>query len=217
MASRERPARHAAKEAFGALRHWSSVVSAVAVVVVAHWLAIGGGSSNAGLVFGASFAVFALLLPAVSLVREYVDRRRTPRLQEVLRSDTTSAETLESQRRMFGELAQTVAPLQRGIVLAVLAAIASSMAIIAPSVTVGPCPAVSGVQPCGLPHRTRAGLPHRYRCRAVPVHVAPAYPLRPAPPGRAGNQQRARPAGTTSPARPVDLVGRRPSGNPRTC
>jgi hypothetical protein len=135
-ASESGPARQAVKEAAGALFHWSSAVSAVAVVIVAHWLALGGANSGAGLVFGASFAVFALLLPAVQLVRQHVDERRIPRLREVLRSDTISAQTLKTQREMFGELAGTLASLRRGIVLAVLAAIASSVAIIAPSVTV---------------------------------------------------------------------------------
>jgi hypothetical protein len=131
VASEDGPARQAVKEALGTLLHWSSLVSAGAVVVVAHWLTFSGGSSDAGLVFGASFAVFALLLPAVALLREYVDRR-TSRLSEVLRQ----AGELESQRQMFAGLAKTVKPLQRGIVLAVLAAIASSAAIIVPSVTV---------------------------------------------------------------------------------
>jgi len=136
MASKGGPARQAVKEASRTLLHWSSAVSAVAVVVAAHWLAVSGGAvDHAGLVYGTSFVVFALLLPAVSLLREYVDRRTT-RLQEVLRSPSISADTLDSQRQMFARLAGTAAPLQRGIVLAVLAAIASSMAIIAPRITV---------------------------------------------------------------------------------
>jgi hypothetical protein len=136
MASKGGPARQAVKEASGTLLHWSSAVSAVAAVVAAHWLAVSEeAGDHAGLVYGSSFVVFALLLPAVSLLREYVDRRTT-RLQEVLRSSSVSAETLKSQRQMFDRLAGTAAPLQRAIVLTVLAAIASSVAIIAPSVTV---------------------------------------------------------------------------------
>jgi hypothetical protein len=136
MERKERPARQAVKEASGTLLHWSSAPSAVAVVVAAHWLAASGNAGDhAGLVYGSSFVVFALLLPAVSLLREYVDRRTT-RLQEVLRSSSVSAETLKSQRQMFDRLAGTAAPLQRAIVLTVIAAVASSVAIIAPSVTV---------------------------------------------------------------------------------
>jgi hypothetical protein len=136
MASKGGPARQAVKEASGTLLHWSSAVSAVAAVVAAHWLAVSDEAGDrAGLVYGSSFVVFALLLPAVSLLREYVDRRTT-RLQEVLRSSSVSAETLKSQWQMFDRLAGTAAPLQRAIVLTVLAAIASSVAIIAPSVTV---------------------------------------------------------------------------------
>jgi hypothetical protein len=136
MASKGGPARQAVKEASGTLLHWSSAVSAVAAVVAAHWLAVSDeAGDHAGLVYGSSFVVFALLLPAVSLLREYVDRRTT-RLQEVLRSSSVSAETLKAQWQMFDRLAGTAAPLQRAIVLTVLAAIASSVAIIAPSVTV---------------------------------------------------------------------------------
>jgi hypothetical protein len=136
MASEGGPARQAVKEAADTLVHWSSAVSVVAVVVAAHWLAISeGAGDHAGLVYGTSFVVFALLLPAVSLVREVV-LGRIPRLQELLRSDRISADVLELQRQMFGRLAETVKSLQRGIVLTVLAAIASSVAIIAPRVIV---------------------------------------------------------------------------------
>ncbi len=142
MAEPDRPAWQAVKEACGMLLHWSSALSAVAVVVVAHWLAVSGKTDDrAGLVFGASFAVFALLLPAVAILRESVERR-LDRLSEVLREagvprslGPAVAGDLEAQRRTFGRLAKTVKPLQRGIVLAMLAAVASSVAIVAPNVT----------------------------------------------------------------------------------
>src|SRR5215472_9504444 len=77
MAGQDGPAWQAVKEACGMMLHWSSAISAVAVVVVAHWLAVSGKTSDrAGLVFGASFAVFALLLPAVAILREFVERRQ---------------------------------------------------------------------------------------------------------------------------------------------
>ncbi len=64
MASNGGPARQAVKEASRTLLHWSSAVSAVAVVIAAHWLAASGGAvDHAGLVYGTSFVVFALLLP----------------------------------------------------------------------------------------------------------------------------------------------------------
>jgi hypothetical protein len=142
MADQDRPAWQAVKQACGMLLHWSSAVSAVAVVVVAHWLAVSGKTGDrAGLVFGASFAVFALLLPAVAILREYVERRQA-RLSAVLRQTGVPqtlgpavAADLEGQRRTFGRLAKTVKPLQRGIVLAMLAAVVSSVAIVAPNVT----------------------------------------------------------------------------------
>lgn len=132
MADSRGPAWQAVKEASGLLLHWSSAVFAVAVVVVAHWLAAGGTTGDrAGLVFGASFAVFALLLPAIAILREYADRR-TARLSEVL----AAAGELDAQRQLFGRLAKVVKPLQRGIVLAVLAALASAVAIVAPGLIV---------------------------------------------------------------------------------
>jgi len=142
MAGQDGPAWQAVKEACGMMLHWSSAISAVAVVVVAHWLAVSGKTGDrAGLVFGASFAVFALLLPAVAILREFVERRQA-RLSEVLKEAGVPrsvgppvAGDLEGQRRTFGHLAKTVKPLQRGIVLAILAAVASSVAIVAPDVT----------------------------------------------------------------------------------
>jgi hypothetical protein len=135
---RERgPAREAIAEAFRSLRHWSSIITAAAVIPVAHWLATSHQNGDGvGLVYGASFAVFALLLPAVGILRDYIDRRMA-RLQEVFRqAQDASIEALQSQDRMFNRLAGTVAPLQRGIVLAMIAAVVSSAALIAPDVTV---------------------------------------------------------------------------------
>lgn len=131
-----KPALEATKGAGKALLHWSSPVALAAVLPAAHWLASDqANGGQGGLVFAASFAVFALLLPAVGILREYVDRRTTL-LQEVIRKgEAATPEQLESQRRMFSRLAKTVSSLQRGIVLAVLAALAASAAILAPTVT----------------------------------------------------------------------------------
>lgn len=143
--SANRPALEAAAGVLGTLWHWSSVVSLLAIVPVAHLLAVHGTGDPTGAVFGASFAVFALLLPAVALLRDYIDRR-TNRLQEVLRqraiaqdnarqADDVSNEILTAQRTMFERLAKAVAPLQRGIALTIIATVASSAALIASSST----------------------------------------------------------------------------------
>jgi hypothetical protein len=138
-----RPARRAITGGLASLRHWSSALSLLAIVPVAHLLARHGAGDPTGAVFGASFAVFALLLPAVALLRDYIDRRIS-RLREVLQqraaaedsaqpADDDSTGILEAQRTIFGSLAEAVAPLQRGIVLTIMATIASAAAVIAPS------------------------------------------------------------------------------------
>lgn len=154
-----RPALEAVAGALGTLWHWSSVVSLLAVVPVAHLLAVHGTGDPTGAVFGASFALFALLLPAVALLRDYLDRR-TNRLQEVLRqrsiaqdnaqqTDDVSNRILTVQRTMFERLAKAVAPLQRGIVLTIIATVASSAALIAPSSTLRKhAPTWASIQPC---------------------------------------------------------------------
>ena len=126
-----RPALAAVAGALESLWHWSSLVSVLAVVPVAHLLDRHGTGDPTGAVFGASFALFALLLPAVSILRTYFDAR-TGRLQEWI-ADNPSAEILNAQRKLFERLAKVTQPLQRGIVLAMLSTLASAVALIAPS------------------------------------------------------------------------------------
>jgi ABC-type multidrug transport system fused ATPase/permease subunit len=152
MRDPDRPALVAIGGVFGTLWHWSSAVSLLAIVPVAHLLAVHGTGDQTGAVFGASFAVFALLLPAVALLRDYF-YKRTDRLQEVLRERRKVLEEraacndliasiqaerqisgrLQAQRKIFERLGKTVSPLQRGVVLTIVATLASAAAIVAPT------------------------------------------------------------------------------------
>jgi hypothetical protein len=129
-------AREAAIGAAKSLRDWTTIICVAAVPIVAHWLATNRNSSeNLGLIYGASFAVFALILPAVGILRDYMDRRMA-RLMEVLsQGSEATTDVLESQSRMFKYLTTAVAPLQRGIVFATIAAGVSSAALVVPKVT----------------------------------------------------------------------------------
>jgi Tetratricopeptide repeat len=159
MRNPDRPALVAVDGVLGALWHWSSAVSVLVIVPVAHLLAVHGGD-QAGTVLQASFAVFALLLPAVALLRDYF-KKRTDRLHEVLRerrkilderaddniqradkglNESFRAErkifkSLEAQQKIFERLGRTVSPLQRGVVLTIVATLASSAAVVAPTST----------------------------------------------------------------------------------
>jgi len=142
MRNPNKPALLAVGGALETLWHWSSVISVLAIVPVAHLLTVHGGGDQTGAILGASFAVFALLLPTASFLRSYVDNRTT-RLQEDLRQPdgaagrrqrvSASITILETQRKIFERLIKVVSPLQRGVVLAMAATIASSAAVIAPN------------------------------------------------------------------------------------
>lgn len=157
--NRDKPALVAANGFLRALRHPSSAVSVLVVVLVAHLLAVHGGD-QAGTVFGASFAVFALLLPAVALLRDYFDKS-TERMQDLIRArkkilderpdrdpqqaDNNQAASIEAEWQIFyrlqarstifERLGRTVSPLQRGVVLTIIATLASSAAIAVPTFT----------------------------------------------------------------------------------
>lgn len=161
MRNPDKPALVAIDGALRALWHWSSAVSVLVIVPVAHLLAVHGTGDQTGAVFGASFAVFALLLPAVALLRDYFNKR-TDRLRDMLRerrkvlderaagnaqlTDNDLSKSLEAERqifkslqaqgKIFERLGRVVSPLERGVVLTIVATLASSAAVVAPTSTV---------------------------------------------------------------------------------
>jgi hypothetical protein len=160
--NRDKPALVAFNGFLGALWHPSSAVSVPVVVLVAHLLAV-RGADQADTVFGASFAVFALLLPAVALLRDYFNKR-TDRMRDMLRernkvlgeragwnpqqADNNLAASIQAewqifhrlraQSMIFERLRRAVSPLQRGVALTIVATLASSAAIVVPTFTLWP-------------------------------------------------------------------------------
>ncbi len=110
------------------------VAFAAATLATAHQLSHEVRDDSA-LIFASAFAVFALLLPAAGLLREYGERQLN-RAVELVRAGTTQdvRESLRSQSSHLRILADRVWFLQWGIGFAVVAALAASLSLVFPKI-----------------------------------------------------------------------------------
>src|SRR5271166_1303863 len=120
-------------------RRWFTAVMVLLVVPVAHWVAVIPSVDRPGVVATAAFTMFALLLPAASLLREFVDTKRA-RLTDLARQPEDGSDALmnalEYQQSLLTTLATKARALEWGTRYTITATLLAAAALGAPNLVV---------------------------------------------------------------------------------